>query len=157
MFLFSLFIFLSLLFLTNHRREKQSCHESCKNEMYKYHYSISNFKLLLSIRGMSDFDGIVLKYNFMALAINCDGILGGPSIIYSMLISKQKKYLAYHFANYSLSWFLRSWLYVCVYLGIQNGTIYYKIMWLRCLLTYFIGNLFYYLSLIWINKKLNSI
>jgi len=61
--------------------------------------SISNFKLLLSRRGMSDFDGIVLKYNFMALAINCDGLLGGPSIIYSMLISKPKKYLAYHLPN----------------------------------------------------------
>jgi hypothetical protein len=37
------------------------------------------------MRTISDFDGIVLNYNLMALAINYDGLLGGPSIIYSEL------------------------------------------------------------------------
>jgi len=39
MFLFSLFFSISLLFLINQKKEKQSCHESCNKEMYKYHYS----------------------------------------------------------------------------------------------------------------------
>jgi len=40
--LFSLFLFLSPLFLTNEKREKRSCHKSCIKWLFKYHYSLSN-------------------------------------------------------------------------------------------------------------------
>jgi hypothetical protein len=43
------------------------------------------------MRTISDFDGIVLNYNLMALAINYDGLLGGPSIIYSELLYLNRK------------------------------------------------------------------
>jgi len=46
-FLFSLFLFLSLLSLTNQRRENQSCHKSCTKELYKYHYSLCKYLLFL--------------------------------------------------------------------------------------------------------------
>jgi len=39
MHLFFLFLFLSLLFLINKKRGKESCHNNCFNWMFKYHYS----------------------------------------------------------------------------------------------------------------------
>jgi len=40
--LFSLFLFLSPLILTNKKREKRSCHINCITWLFKYHYSKIN-------------------------------------------------------------------------------------------------------------------
>ena len=37
--LFSLFFLLSLLFLTNKKKEKKSCYNNCLNWLFKYRYS----------------------------------------------------------------------------------------------------------------------